>query len=130
MRLIKQISIFAENKPGKIERLAGILGEDKINILAFNVTSMGDFGVLKFVVDKPELAYKGLKEAGFAVTMNEVLGIDMADKPGGLFSVAKKLREKGVNIDNAYVYINESRKKALLLIETKEIAKAKNLKNL
>ena len=128
MKLIKQISIFAENKPGKIERIAGILGENKVNILAINVTSMGDFGVLKFIVDKPELAHRSLKKEGFAVTLNNVAGIEMVDSPGGLYNVAKGLRENGINIDNAYVYISESRKKALLLIETKELAKAKKLK--
>jgi hypothetical protein len=130
MKEIKQISIFAENRPGKIERLAGIMAEKKVNILAINITSMGDFGVLKFIVDKPEAAYKGLKKDGFAVTVNKVLGVEMDDRPGGLFHVSKTLRENGVNVDNAYVFIPDSRKKAMLVIETKELARAKKVKGL
>jgi len=125
MKEIKQLSIFAENKPGKIERLSGILGENNINILAINITSMGDFGVLKFIVDKPEDAARLLKKDGFAATLNKVLGVELVDRPGGLNNVAKTLRENGVNVDNAYVFIPNSRKKAMLVIETKDIAKAK-----
>jgi len=130
MKEIKQVSIFAENRPGKIERLAGILAEKKVNILAINITSMGDFGVLKFIVDKTETAYKELKKDGFAVSLNKVLGVEMEDKPGGLFTVSKNLREQGINVDNAYVFVPDSRKKAMLVIETKEVAKAKKVKGL
>jgi len=130
MKEIKQLSIFAENRPGKVERLAGIMAENKVNILAINITSMGDFGVLKFIVDKPEAAYRGLKRDGFAVTVNKVLGIEMDDRPGGLFRVSKVLRENGVNVDNAYVLVPDHRKKALLVIETRELAKAKKVKGL
>lgn len=130
MKEIKQLSIFAENKPGKVERLAGILAEKKVNILAINITSMGDFGVLKFIVDKPEVAYKGLKKDGFAVSVGKVLGIEMNDSPGGLYRVSRALRENGINVDNAYVLVPESRKKAMLVIETKDLAKAKRVKGL
>jgi hypothetical protein len=130
MKEIKQISIFAENQPGKIEKLSGILAHDKVNILAINITSMGDFGVLKFIVDKPEIAYKSLKRDGFAVTLNKAIGIEMTDKPGGLYYVSKKLRENGINVDNAYVFVPDSRKKAMLLIETKDMKKAKKIKGL
>jgi len=130
MKEIKQLSIFAENKPGKVERLAGIMAEKKVNILAMNITSMGDFGVLKFVVDKPDVAFRGLKKDGFAVSVNKVLGIEMNDRPGGLYNVSKTLRENGVNVDNAYVFVPDSRKKAMLVIETKELAKARKIKGL
>jgi len=130
MKEIKQLSIFAENKPGKVERLAGILAEKKINILAINITSMGEFGVLKFIVDRPEEGYKALKTDGFAVSVNVLLGIKMTDHPGGLFTVSRILRENGVNVDNAYVLVPQSRKNAMLVIETKEIAKAEKIKGL
>lgn len=130
MKEIKQISIFAENHPGKIEKLAGILAEKDVNILAINITSMGDFGVLKFIVDKPEMAHRELKKDGFAVSLSKVLGIEMTDRPGGLYHVSKTLREAGINVDNAYVFIPDSRKKAMLVIETKEIARAKKVKGL
>ena len=130
MKVIKQLSVFAENKPGKLEKITGIIAREKVNILAVNIAGMGDFGVLKFVVDKPEIAHDKLKEKGFTVTMNDLLGIEMTDRPGGLHSVAKTLRENGVNIDNAYVLIPESRRKAFLLIETKNLEKARAIKGL
>jgi hypothetical protein len=130
MKELKQLSIFAENRPGKIERITDILRESDVNILAMNITSMGDFGVLKFVVDKPELAFKNLKTGGFAVSLSTVLALEMTDRPGGLYHVSKTLRENGVNVDNAYVLVTKSRKKALFVIETKDIKKAKEIKGL
>ncbi len=130
MKEIKVLSVFADNKPGKIERLTEILAEQKINILAITITSMGDFGVLKFIVDKPEEGLRHLKEDGFAATINKVFGFEMKDSPGGLHQVTKALRERGVNIDNAYVLVPDSRKKALLVVETKDSAKAKKIRKL
>ncbi len=124
---VQQLSIFAENRPGRLEKITRVLGDNSINILATAIVSTNGFGVIKFMVDKCELALEKLRDAGFTVTLNEVLAIEMKDKPGGLHDVVKILSEKGVNIENASVYVAESRKRAYLLVEVKDIAKAKQL---
>ena len=98
-----------------------------MNILAINIASSNGFGVLKFIVDKCELAYQKLKQKGFTVSLNEVLAIELIDKPGGLCKVATILSKKRINIENAYVLILESRKKAFLIVDTNDIEKAKKL---
>ncbi|MDH5768429.1 MAG: ACT domain-containing protein [Nitrospirota bacterium] len=127
MDKLKQISIFSENKPGRLEKITKVLADEGVNILAINIASSNGFGVIKFIVDKCELAYQKLKQKGFTVSLNEVLAIEMVDKPGGLYEVAKTLSQKKVNIENAYVFILESRKRAFLIVEVQDIEKAKKL---
>ncbi|MEJ5228132.1 ACT domain-containing protein [Thermodesulfovibrio sp.] len=124
MSKVYMISIFAENKPGRLERVTKVLSEANINILAFSITSTNGFGVIKFMVNKWEEAYKLLKEKGFTVSLNEAIGIEMKDQPGGLHEVVKILSLKGINIESASVYVAETRKKAYLIVEVEDTAKA------
>jgi hypothetical protein len=127
MDKVMQLSIFSENKPGKIEKISRLCAEEKINILAVSIASIHGFGIIKLLVDKCELAYNKMKLAGFTVSMSEVLAIGMHDVPGGLYEVSRILAKNGVNIENAYVYVAESRARAFLLVEVKDIEEAKAL---
>jgi hypothetical protein len=127
MQPVKQISIFAENSVGKIEKITQTLADSNINILAINITSMGDFGVIKLVVDKPDQGLDSLKKEGFTVSLSDVLAIEMDDKPGGLNKAAQFLSKNRVNVENAYVLVTDSRKTALLLIEVKDIERTKKI---
>jgi hypothetical protein len=125
MDKVMQISVFSENKPGRIEKITGIFADEGINILAIAITSTNGFGIIKLLVDKYERAYEKLRESGFTVTLNEVLAIEMKDSPGGLYEVSHILSKNSINIENAYVYVVESRARAFLLVEVKDIEKAK-----
>ncbi len=127
MEQLKQVSIFSENKPGRLTKITKVLADAGVNILAISIASSNGFGVLKFIVDDSELAYQKLKQKGFTVSLNEVLAIEMIDKPGGLHEVASVLSKKKINIENAYVLILESRKKAYLVVDIKDIENAKKL---
>ena len=127
MEQLKQISIFSENKPGRLQKITKVLAEAKVNILAINIASSNGFGVLKFIVDNHELAHQKLQQKGFTVSLNEVLAIELVDKPGGLYEVAAILSKKRINIENAYVLILGSRKKAYLIVDVNDIEKAKKL---
>jgi hypothetical protein len=125
MPVLKQISVFAQNKQGKLEDITKVFADNKINILAINIASSGEFGVLRFICDKPDVAMKGLKNAGLIASLNEVLAIEMVDKPGGLFEIAKMLRKNNINIENAYVFIEDHRKKACLIVDVTDVEKAR-----
>lgn len=127
MDKLNQISIFSENKPGRLRKITKVLAEEGVNILAINIASSNGFGVIKFIVDKSDLAYQKLKQKGFTVSLNEVLAIELVDKPGGLYEAAMILSKKRINIENAYVLILESRKKAFLIVDVNDIEKAKKL---
>jgi hypothetical protein len=127
MDKVMQVSVFSENKPGRIEKITRIFAQEGINILAISITSTNGFGIIKLLVDKCDAAYAKLKDNGLSVTLSEVLAIEMKDSPGGLHDVSQILSEKGVNIENAYVYVVESRARAFLLVEVKDIEKAKEM---
>lgn len=127
MEQLKQISIFSENKPGRLKKITKVLAEEGVNILAINIASSNGFGVIKFIVDKCDLAYQKLRQKGFTVSLNEVLAIELIDRPGGLFEVSSVLSKKKINIENAYVLILASRKKAFLIVEVNDVEKAKKL---
>ncbi|MBF0327901.1 MAG: ACT domain-containing protein [Nitrospirae bacterium] len=124
---LKQLSVFAENKPGKIEKITKALADAGINILAISISSSGDFGVIKFIVDKCDDALKKLKEAGFTASLNDVLGIELQDRPGGLHSVVQALGNRSINVENAHVFVAGSRDRAYLIIEVDDINHTREL---
>ena len=127
MEQLKQLSIFSENKPGRLKKITQVLAEEGVNILAINIASSDGFGIIRFIVDDYEPAYQKLKQKNFTVSVNEVLAIELVDRPGGLFEVAAILAKKRINIENAYVLIPAFRKKAFLIVDVNDIEKAKRL---
>ncbi len=124
---IRELAVFAENKPGKIEKITGVLAKEGINILAISIASTNGFGIIKFIVDKMELAYQKLKENGFTVSLNEVLAIAMKDRPGQIHEIAQVLLKNEINMENAYVFVEETRKQAYFIVQVKDIERAKSL---
>jgi hypothetical protein len=117
---IKQISLFAENKPGRLAKIAETLSNEKINIRAFTIAEAGDFGVVRMVVDDPNKAYKALQAEGFAVSETDVIGVEMQDVPGGLHEIAGELGKDNVNVDYAYAFVTRNGK-ALLVLRVDDI---------
>jgi len=122
-KLIKQISIFAENKAGRLEKITDKLKSANINIRAFTIAEAGDFGVMRLVVDKPEQAHNVLHDAGFTVSETDVLGIEMSDSPGGLHEISTVLGSSDINVDYAYAFAMATHK-ALLIIRVDNINNA------
>lgn len=106
--IIKQLSIFVNNEPGRLANIASVLKECNINMKAFNIAESSGFGVLRAIVDNPEKAYKDLKDRNIIVKMTDVLAIPMIDKPGGLFEIAKIIGDAGINIEYGYAYTGKS----------------------
>ncbi|MDO8987141.1 MAG: ACT domain-containing protein [Coriobacteriia bacterium] len=103
---VQQLSVFIENKAGRVSEVTDILGEAAVNIRGFSVSDTAEFGILRLVVDKPEVGMTALRQAGFTVKENEVICIDLPDKPGGLASVLKVVSDAGVNIEYVYSLIS------------------------
>ncbi|MCL4079651.1 ACT domain-containing protein [Coriobacteriia bacterium Es71-Z0120] len=99
---VKQISVFIENKSGRVSEVTGILGDAGVNIRGFSVSDTADYGILRLVVDRPEQAEQAIKAAGFTVRVDDVICIDVPDVPGGLAGILKVVSDAGVNIE--YVY--------------------------
>lgn len=100
--VVKQLSVFIANESGRVSEVTGILGGSGVNIRGFSVSDTADYGILRLVVDKPEEAREALTDAGFTVRTDDVICIDLPDRPGGLAEVLKVVSSAGVNIE--YVY--------------------------
>ena len=122
-RIIKQLSVFAENKPGRLASVTEKLYENDINIRAFTIAEAGDFGIIRMVVDKTDTAYRILKDAGFTVSITDVLAVEVSDEPGSLYSIAKALGNAGINIEYVYAFTS-GKHRALIILRVDNIEEA------
>ncbi|MGF7185459.1 hypothetical protein GGQ84_001548 [Desulfitispora alkaliphila] len=125
--MVKQISIFLENKSGRLAKVTRVLGEQEVNIRALSIADTTDFGILRLIVDNPEKALEVLKEAGFAVSEAEVIAVEIPDSPGGLAGVMDVLEEAGVNIEYLYAFLKNSAQNAVVLFRVEAVDKAKEV---
>jgi hypothetical protein len=113
---ITQISIFLENRKGRLYDVCSLLGSSGINIRALTIAETESFGVLRIVVDKSDLAIQLLRDNHFVANFTEVVAIEVPDKPGGLASILKVLADNEVNIEYMYGFVEKFTDKALLVM--------------
>lgn len=112
-----QVSVFSENKPGKINKITTVLSENQINIRAITISDAGDYGIIKLLLDNPEKATELLNDNGITATLKEIVAVDLSDESGGLAKVAKILDENNINVDDAYGFLVESHKEAVFVFQ-------------
>ncbi len=112
---ITQISVFLENRKGRLFEVCSLLGANDINIRALTIAETESFGVLRTVVDKSDAAVKLLREHGFVANFTDVVAIEVPDKPGGLATVLKVFSDNDVNIEYMYGFVEKFSEKALLV---------------
>ena len=122
---IKQLSLFVENRPGRMAKVSKTLSDAGVNIRAMTIAEAGDFGVIRMVVDDPEKGYKVLHDSGFTVSTTDVLAVEMKDTPGGLYEIVNTLGENNINVDYAYAFVTAKAQKAMLILRVDNIVKAR-----
>ncbi len=122
-----QLSVFAENKPGRLAKVTGILKKGKINIRAITISTSDEFGVINLIVDDPEGARSILEDGGLTVGMKPVIAVVIEDKPGGLDKLIQLLVEENINIENAYGFVLESHEKAVFVVDVDQLEKAQKV---
>jgi len=122
-----QLSIFAQNKPGRLAKVTGILKKGKINIRAITIATSDAFGVINVLVDDPEGARSILESEGSTVSMKEVIAVVIEDRPGGLDRLVQLLFDNGINVENAYGFVLESRKKAVFVVDVDQMEKTQKV---
>lgn len=105
-KVVRQLSVFIANESGRVSEVSGILGDAGINIRGFSVSDTADYGILRLIVDRPADAVDTLRGAGFTVRDDDVICIDLPDRPGGLAEVLKVVADAGVNIEYVYSLIS------------------------
>ena len=105
---VEQISVFLENKAGRLAEVTRVLGEAGINIRALSLADTTDFGILRLIVDQYDKAREILKDKGFTVGKTEVVAVEVPDRPGGLGLVLQILAASGVNVEYMYAFVQHS----------------------
>jgi hypothetical protein len=121
---VRQISVFLENKSGRLLDITRRLGEAGVNIRALCVADTSEFGVVRLIVDDPHKAHDALKEQGHTVKETVVIAVEVDDRPGGLSAVLKPLVEQEMNIEYLYCFVEKSGENAVVIIRVEEAEQA------
>ncbi len=103
--MIDQISVFVENKSGRLAEITDVLGNANVDMRAMSIADTTDFGILRLIVDKPEAALSALRDAEYVSSVTQVIAVRIEDKPGSLSSVLQKLADGNVSIEYLYAFI-------------------------
>lgn len=120
----QQISIFIENKEGRLAEVTAILRDAKVNIRALSLADTTDFGVLRLIVNDNEKAETALKKEGFTVGKTQVTAVEVKDEPGGLNFILDSLSENEVNVEYMYAFANPQCKNAIMIFRFDDHDKA------
>ena len=114
--IIKQISIFVENKPGRLAEITEAIAAAGIDIRALSIADTTDFGILRLIVDKPEAAVLALKEAGLTVSITNVIAVGIDDTPGAFSVPMRILADAGIDVEYMYAFITRNSEKAYVIL--------------
>ena len=126
---IKQVSVFAENQPGRLESILEVLEQKGISIRALSVSDTAEFGIMRMILANPDFGLEALREAGFTARLDWILSAEIPDVPGGLLNtVVKPLASVGVNLKYLYAYIEQSAgDKAMVVLKTDDLEKSEEI---
>jgi hypothetical protein len=121
MKRIKQISVFVENKPGRLLDVVEILGNSNIDIKAISLADSSDFGIVRLICENPESVYELITNSGFTASLTEVLAIAISDQPGSLAKVLRALKESDINIEYMYGFSAKTKDHAVMIIKVSNL---------
>jgi hypothetical protein len=121
---VEQISVFIENKSGRLAEVTRILGDAGINIRALSLADTSDFGILRLIVNDREKAKAVLKENGFTVSKTEVVAVEVPDRPGGLSQILQTLDNHSINVEYMYAFVERCGENAVIIFRFDETEKA------
>ena len=122
--MVQQISIFLENKSGRLAEVTSILGAAGVNIRALTLADTADFGILRLIVNDNELAERVLKAEGFTVGKTDVVAIEVPDSPGGLSGILEFLGSEGINVEYMYAFVEKSGDDAVVIFRFDDAQRA------
>ncbi len=123
----EQISVFLENRTGRLAEVSAVLAKAQVNIRALSLADTSDFGVLRLIVDNNEKAKEALKNAGFTVGKTNVVAVEVEDRPGGLHKILNLLFQSGINVEYMYAFVQQSGSNAVMIFRFDQTDKALNI---
>ena len=121
---VKQISVFIENKEGKIKKAINTLAEEDINIRALSIADTAKYGILRLIVSDNEKAIESLENDGFIVKENDVIIVAIPDKPNGLNSTLAIFEDKGINLEYLYAFVSSKTDEAIVVMRLENMDQA------
>ena len=121
---LKQISVFLENKSGRLSRVTQILKEADIDILALCVADSNEYGILRMIVDKPTKAMEELEKAKFTVSLTQVIGVAIPDSTGGLATVIDLLAKQDISMEYIYAFTSRKIGEAIIILRVEDTQSA------
>jgi hypothetical protein len=121
---VQQLSIFLENRSGRIATITTALGDAGINIRAMSLADTSDFGILRLIVNDTERGREVLREAGFTVNLSDVIAVQIADRPGELGRFLKIMESAGLNVEYMYAFVQKQREHAVVIFRFDDLDRA------
>ncbi|MBN2466751.1 MAG: ACT domain-containing protein [Deltaproteobacteria bacterium] len=121
---LEQLSVFLENRAGRLAEVTAVLGNAGINIRALSLADTADFGILRIIVNDVDKALATLRTHGFTATLTKVVAVEVDDQPGGLSTVLQLLNAHDINVEYMYAFVEKSADKALLVFRFENLQKA------
>ena len=118
--LIKQISVFVENKEGRLAEITEKIAAAGVDIRALSIADTTDFGILRLIVDRPEETEKALREDGFTVSVTNVIAVGIDDVPGGFAKPMRILANAHIDVEYMYAFISRDTKKAYVILRVND----------
>ena len=125
--VIKQLSVFVENQPGRLAEVTDVLSKNDIDIRALSIADTTNFGILRLIVDHPARAESRLKEQGFTVSQTDVIGVGITDQPGGLVVALRILADEGITVEYMYAFVSKAEKTAFVILRVENNAQAEQV---
>lgn len=122
--MIKQISVFVENKKGRLAKITEVLGQGGVDLIALSIADTTNFGIMRCIVSEPEKAITLLKDNGFTASTTEVIVAEVSDQPGGLARVLRLLDQADISVEYLYSFVRTPNENALILFRVEDIVTA------
>lgn len=118
---IKQLSIFLENRKGRMRKALDVLEKGGVSIRALSIADTSDFGILRLIVPEPEKTKKLLEDNNFIVKIGEVIAVRMEDEPGSLGKILGILDDNDINLSYLYAFVEAKKEMAIVLLHPENI---------
>lgn len=122
---ITQLSVFLENKPGRLQHILKVLGDRAINIQTLTIAEVSDFGILRMIVNKPDEAYAALKAEHVTCSRTDVLAVALEDTPGALYRLVDAFSKRSLNIEYMYAYTDRHGEHSIMIFRFDDVEAAK-----
>lgn len=122
--IVKQVSVFLENRAGRLAEVTGILADQNVNIRALSLADSADFGILRLIVDDVERAKRILKQEGLTVRETDVVAVEVPDRPGGLAHLLQIFKDENVNVEYMYAFVKAPSQSAVMIFRFEDPHKA------